>query len=80
MQLNEALSKSKIAMLRLSDRLVLVAHTAAYEAKLKDKDSWIFNDFKTMRNNDIPSSDEWEALGYGNSCSKTDKGSKTKEA
>lgn len=68
MTLADALSKSKIAMLRWSDKLVLVTSTAAYEAMLKDPapehGAWIFTDFKSLHFNSIPNSNKWEALGY----------------
>lgn len=67
MNLGEALKKSKIAMLKMKDKVFLVTATAAYEAPIKWKvgGASIFKTFKVMdKFNTIPASDKWEALGY----------------
>lgn len=70
MTLSEALSKSKIATLKMPDKMILVTKTSAYEAKLTKQvfdttGAYVFKEFKTItRFAEIPQSDKWEALGY----------------
>jgi hypothetical protein len=67
MTLGQALERSKIAMLELEDKVVLVTNSAAYEAPIKmTRDSVrVFRDFKLVKNfNNIPASKEWKAIGY----------------
>lgn len=67
MTLGQALERSKIAMLELEDKVVLVTNTAAYEAPIKiTRDSVrVFKDFRLVKNfNNIPASSDWKAIGY----------------
>ncbi len=66
MKLEDALAKSKIAMLNMADKMVLVTNTAAYEAEVNRVAGACFiKDFKVVKNfNNIPLSDEWKPLGY----------------
>lgn len=57
MTLNKALEKSKIARLRIDNRLILVTSIEAYE-------SYDFGDWRKINFNDIPQSNDWEAIGY----------------
>ena len=66
MKLWGALEKSKIAMLNLPDKMVLVTNSAAYIAEVNRVAGACFiKDFKQIKNyNNIPDSEEWKALGY----------------
>ena len=66
MKLGDALAKSKIAMLNMADKMVLVTNTAAYEAEVnRFAGACFIKDFREVKNfNNIPDSDEWKALGH----------------